>query len=181
MYQWLKYAGHKTGSMLRFLALALLFAGMLVVPADAHFFGATQEIDGYQVVFMPYPSTPVTGTNSTLNFSILENGSNIYNVYAAVVVADKKTGEPVHQEPYRLYETSDITMQYVFAQSGDYVATVLTRIPGDEKYEAQPLSASFDVSSGPPGIPLDELMLYYVTPAAVAIAGIAVYLHSKKP
>lgn len=165
--------------MLRFLAPALLFGGLMLVPAHAHFFGATQEIDGYQVVFAPYPDTPITGANSTLNFSILENGSNIYNIYAAVIVADRKTGEPVHQEPYRPYETSDITVPYVFAQSGDYVVTVLTRIPGDDKYQAQPLSASFNISAGPPGMPLDELMLYYVTPAAVAIAGIGVYLYSR--
>jgi hypothetical protein len=174
----LKYAGCKSDLLLRFLAPALLFAGLLVTPTHAHFFGATQEIDGYQVIFASYPQTPIIGANSTLNFSILENGSNIFNVYAAVVVSDK-TGEPVHQEPYRQYEISDITVPYVFAQSGDYVVTVLTRIPGHEKYQAQPLSASFDISAGPPGMPLDELMLYYVTPAAVAITGIAVYLYSR--
>lgn len=129
------------------------------------------------MVFAPYPQTPITGENSTLNFSILANGSNIYNVYAAVVIT--RAGEPVHQEPYRLYETSDITVPYVFAESGDYIVTVQTRIPGDEQYEAEPLSASFDVSAGQPGIPLDELMLYYVTPAAVAIAGISVHLYSR--
>lgn len=165
-------------SHLLLLVPAILFAGALV-PAHAHFFGATQEIGGYQVVFMPYPDSPVTGESSTLNFSILANGSNIYNVYTAVVVT--KGGEPLHQEPYRLYETSDVTVPYVFAESGDYVVTVQTRIPGDEQYESEPLSASFDVSAGPPGMPLDELMLYYVTPAAVAIAGIAVYLHSRQP
>jgi hypothetical protein len=163
--------------MLRFLVPALLFVGVLLVPASAHFFGATQEIGGYQVVFAPYPQAPVTGSNSTLNFSILLNGGNINNVYAAVVVA--KEGEPVHQEPYRLYETSDITVPYVFAESGYYVVTVQTRIPGDEQYESAPLSASFDISAGPPGVPLDELMLYYVTPAAVAIACISVYLYSR--
>jgi hypothetical protein len=164
--------------MLRFLVSALLFAGVFLTPAHAHFFGVTQEIGGYQVVFAPYPDTPVTGANSTLNFSILAGGNNIYNVHVAVVVADS-AGAPVRQEPYRQYEISDITVPYVFAESGDYVVTILARIPGDERYEAQPLSASFGVSAGPPGIPLDELTLYYVTPAAVAIAGIAVYLHSR--
>lgn len=165
--------------MLRFLVPALLFAGLSTIPARAHFFGATQEIGGYQVVFMPYPSTPITGANSTLNFSVLANGSNIYNIYSAVVVADRATGEPLHQEPYRLYETSDMTVPYVFEETGDYVVTLHTRIPGDEKYGSQPLSASFDVSAGPPGMPLDELLLYYVTPAAVAIAGIGAYLYSR--
>jgi hypothetical protein len=29
-------------------------------------------------------------------------------------------------------------------------------------------------------VPFDELMLFYVTPAAAVIVGIAIYLHSKK-
>jgi hypothetical protein len=166
----------------RFLAVALLFffAGTLIVPAYAHFFGASKNVDGYQIVFQPYPPAPVIGTNSTINFSVLaSSGYNLYNVYSSIVIADKHTGKPVYQVPYRLYEISDITTHYRFDTPGDYVATVQTRIPGDAKYASQPLEASFDVSAFPPGIPLDELLLYYVTPAAVVIAGIAVYLHSK--
>ncbi len=166
---------------LHFLAVVMLFfTGMFFVPAYAHFFGTTKEVDGYQIIFQPYPASPITGTNSTLNFSVLaSDGNNIYNVYTSVVIADKQTGNPIHQEPYRLYEISDITTRYVFDTPGSYVVTVQTRIPGDAKYASQPLVASFDVSAFPPGIPLDELLLYYVTPAAAVIAGIAVYLHSR--
>jgi hypothetical protein len=57
--------------------------------------------------------------------------------------------------------------------------TLQTRIIGDEKYQANPLQASFDISVGNQ-VPFDELMLFYVTPAAVAITGIAIYLRSKK-
>ncbi|NOJ28121.1 MAG: hypothetical protein DA330_08950, partial [Nitrososphaera sp.] len=61
-----------------------------------------------------------------------------------------------------------------------YILTLETRIIGDEKYESSPLIASFDLSVGLPGVPFDELMLYYVTPGAVAVTGISMYLQSKK-
>lgn len=166
--------------MLRYLAAGIAIAAMLsIVPAYAHFFGATKEIGRYQIVFQTYPQTPVIGTNSTLNFSVLQDGYNINSIYSAVTMVAKKDGHVVFQDPYRFYELSDITVPYRFNQTGDYVVTVQTRIPGDAKYGAQPLEASFDVSSFPPGIPLDELMLYYVTPAAAAIAGIAIYMRSR--
>ena len=166
--------------MLRYIAAALAIAAMLsFLPAYAHFFGATKDVDGYQIVFQPSPQTPIINTNSTLNFSVLQDGYNVYNVYSAVTMVSKKDGHVIFQDPYRFYEISDITIPYRFNQTGDYVLTVQTRIQGDPKYASQPLEASFDVSAFPPGIPLDELMLYYVTPAAAAIAGIAIYMRSR--
>jgi len=85
----------------------------------------------------------------------------------------------VDQIPYRLYEFSDITIPYTFNYTGNYVVTLETRIVGDEKYQASPLVASFDISVGNGSIPFEELMLLYVTPAAAVIAGIVIYLHSK--
>jgi hypothetical protein len=82
--------------------------------------------------------------------------------------------------PYKLYEFSDISIPYRFNETGDYVVTLQTRITGDEKYQASPLVASFDIPVSNQLIPFDELMLYYVTPTAVAIAGISIYLHFKK-
>jgi hypothetical protein len=165
--------------MIRLLLIAVLvaFAAQANL-AYGHFFGATKNIDRFQVVFAPFPPNPEPGDNSTLNFSILENNSNIYNIHAAVVIA-KKSGNIVDQIPYRPYEFSDITIPYSFNDTGDYVVTLHTRIIGDEKYQASPLEASFDISVGNQ-VPFDELMLFYVTPAAVAIAGIAIYLRSKK-
>jgi hypothetical protein len=62
------------------------------------------------------------------------------------------------------------------------VVTLQTRVPGDEKYQTTPLLASFDLLVESPGqlMPIDELMLYFVTPAAIVITGIAIYLHSRK-
>jgi hypothetical protein len=151
--------------------------------AYAHFFGATKNVDNYQIVFSPSPSNPVAGSNSTLfNFSVLENGTNnISNIQVAVIVAEKGSGAVVGQIPYKAYEFSDFTIPYSFQRPGDYVVTLQTRIIGDEKYQATPLVASFDIRALDPNqlVPFDELMLFYVTPAAVVITGIAVYLHSK--
>ena len=152
-----------------------------VVVAYGHFFGATKNIDNYQVIFAPNPSTPIAGDNSTsLNFSVLENNANIYNIYAAMVVTKKQSGDIIAQMPYKFQEFSDITIPYTFNDTGTYVVTLQTRIAGDEKYQNNPLVASFDISVGNQLIPFDELMLFYVTPATVAIAGIVIYLHSKK-
>lgn len=165
--------------MLRYLLTALIPLLLAIVPADAHFFGATQEIDGYHVIFQPIPSSPEIGANSTLNFSILQDGDNLFNVYAAVVVQNKSTGEIVFQHPYRQYWISDITVPYVFTEPADYAVSIETRILEHEKYQTQPLSATFDVSASQPGMPIDEILIYYVTPATVAAAIIAVYLHSR--
>ena len=162
-------------------ALFFILAVAAAAQADlayGHFFGDTKSIDKYQVVFAPNPSNPAPGDNSTLNFSVLENNTNIYNIHAAVVITDQ-SGDVVDQIPYRLYEFSDITVPYTFQDAGDYVVTLQTRIIGDEKYQAGPLVTSFDISVGNQ-VPFDELMLLYVTPAAVAIAGITIYLRSKK-
>jgi hypothetical protein len=82
--------------------------------------------------------------------------------------------------PYKIQEFSDITIPYNFNDTGDYVLTLQTRIAGDEKYQESPLVTSFDISVGNQLIPFDELMLFYVAPATAAVAGIAIYLHSKK-
>jgi hypothetical protein len=168
--------------MIRLLLIsALVIAAVQANLAYGHFFGATQNVDRFQVVFAPYPSTPLVGSNSTLlNFSVLENNTNIYNIQSALVISERQSGNVVAQMPYRFYEFSDITIPYTFNQTGDYVVTLQTRIAGDEKYQAAPLEASFDISVGNEFMPFDELMLLYITPAAVAIAGIVIYLHSKK-
>lgn len=169
-------------SNLSFIVLAICIIVIIQTGvAYGHFFGATKNIDNYQIIFAPNPSTPIAGDNSTsLNFSVLENNANIYNIYAAMVVTEKQSGDIIGQIPYRFQEFSDITIPYSFNDTGTYVVTLQTRIAGDEKYQEDPLVASFDISVGNELIPFDELMLFYVAPATAAIAGIAIYLHSKK-
>jgi hypothetical protein len=174
--------GSKKLANLSFLILAIcvIFLSQTGL-AYAHFFGATKNIDNYQVIFSPSPSTPIAGDNSTsLNFSVLENNTNVYNIYSALVVTNKQSGDIVGQVPYKIQEFSDITIPYNFNDTGDYVVTLQTRIAGDEKYQDSPLVASFDISVGNQLIPFDELMLFYLAPATAAVAGIAIYLHSKK-
>src|SRR5919107_3088525 len=161
-------------SKLSFIVLAICIIVMIQTGlAYAHFFGATKNIDNYQVIFAPSPSTPNAGDNSTsLNFSVLENNANIYNIYTAMVVTEKQSGDIIGQIPYRFQEFSDITIPYNFNDTGTYVVTLQTRIAGDEKYQDSPLVTSFDISVGNQWIPFDELMLFYVAPATAAGAGI---------
>lgn len=163
------------------VAIYIIITVSQIGVAYGHYFGATKNIDNYQVIFSPNPSTPISGDNSTsLNFSVLENNTNIYNIYAALEVTERQSGDIIGQVPYRLYEFSDIAIPFKFNETGDYVVTLQTRITGDEKYQANPLLVSFDIPVGNQLIPFDELMLFYVTPTAVAITGIAIYMHFKK-
>lgn len=147
------------------------------VPAYGHFFGPSVKIDTFEVVFAPYPSPPIATRNSTLNFSVLDtNGSNILNIYSALVIKEKDSGDVVEQVPYRFYELSDISVQYVFQDPGDYVVRLETRITGHEKYQAQPLSAEFDIAVADPNIPQIRFdiptILFSVSAASAAAAAI---------
>lgn len=152
--------------------------------AYAHSFGGkTLNIDDYQILFNQPASTLYAGNNSTLlKFSVMKNNMDIYNVYSALVITEKRSGRVVDQIPYKLYEFSDFTFPYNFQNATDYTVTLQTRINGDEKYQTTPLIASFDLTVADPNqlIPFDELMLFYVTPPTVIAAGIAIYLHSRK-
>jgi hypothetical protein len=173
---------HRKMKRLLILVAVLVFASAQANLAYGHFFGSTKTVGDYQIVFSPYPAAPMAGDNSTrLNFSVLQNNTNINNIYAAVVITEKQAGSIVEQIPYRLYEFSDITVPYTFVKPGDYTVTLQTRIQGDDQYQTNTLAADFPITALDPNqvIPFDELMLFYVTPAAVAIAGIAVYLRSR--
>jgi hypothetical protein len=149
--------------------------------AYAHFFGGkTVTVEDYQIVFLPSPSLPLIGDNSTtLNFSVLKNNTNIYNIHSAVVITEKDSQKIVDQIPYRFYEFSDITIPYTFENPVDHTVTLQTRIAGDGKYQATPLVAIFDIAVEDSSnlIPFDELMLFYVTPVTLVVTGIVIYLH----
>ena len=152
----------------------------------AHFFGISKNIDKYQIVFQPFPIVPKANENSTLNFSILDkDNANVNNVYAALTIREKNTAKVVRQIPYKFYEFSDITFPYKFTNNTDYTATFEAKINGDPKYHENPLASDFDISVGNRNafkvlVPFDQLILYYVTPAVAAIAGITIYLFSRK-
>jgi hypothetical protein len=104
--------------------------------AQAHFFGASQNVNNYQIIFQPFPFVPFAGDN---------NNSNVENVYSALVITEKNTGKVVGQIPYGFYEFSDITFRYPFQNVGNYVATLKSRINGDPNYQDIPLIASFAI------------------------------------
>src|SRR5919199_42385 len=125
---WLKYTwkedphDKKLSNSLILIIILFYLISFQVGVAYGHFFGATKNIDNYQVVFSPNPAIPLVGNNSTsLNFSILENNTNIYNIYASLTVTEKQTGHIVDQIPYKLYEFSDIAFPYAFNKTGNYV------------------------------------------------------------
>ena len=154
--------------------------------AYAHFFGISKNIDNYQIVFQPFPILPEAGQNSTLNFSILDNdNANVNNVYAALTIREKNTSKVVGQIPYKFYEFSDITFPYLFTNNTDYTTTFEAKINGDPKYHDNPLVSNFDISVGKKNsfkavMSFDQLILYYIMPVTAAVAGITIYIFSKK-
>jgi hypothetical protein len=139
--------------------------------AYGHFFGENVTLDGYQVVFQPFPFAPIAGDNTTLNFSILdEENLNIHNIFSALIIKIKETNETIAQIPYKQYMYSDITIPYRFTNNSEYLVTLETRIIGDPKYQTQPLTATFDLVVGDQTAEYFKMiMLYFVTPICAAI------------
>jgi hypothetical protein len=138
----------------------------------AHFWGDNKTINGFRIVFQPFPPGPIAGDNTTLNFSVLdEENININNIFSALIIKEKDSNLTVEQIPYRRYEFSDFSIPYVFDNNTEYVVTLETRIMGDPKYQAEPIIASFDLSVGDlTYITFRNIMLYYVTPASLAVS-----------
>jgi hypothetical protein len=139
--------------------------------AYAHIFGTgqiTKNIDNYQINFRTSPSVILADNNSTtrLNFSIQQNNTDVYNVFAALTIKEKNADKIIAQIPYRFYEFGDITFPYVFKNSADYQVTLQAKITGDPKYEENPLVVDYDV---PVGISFNEFVIYFVLPIIVAI------------
>jgi hypothetical protein len=141
----------------------------------------TKNIDKYQVVFLPYPNIPLVNDNSTkLNFSLMENNTDVYNVFVSLIIKDRNSGNVVEQIPYKFYEFGDITLPYIFQNVGDYIITFQARINGDPKYEVNPLKANFDISVvNPSEIPFIAWILSLI-PILAVIPGILIYILFKK-
>jgi hypothetical protein len=171
------------------LAISLISCSYLFQREDSflaygHFFGENITRDGYQVVFQPFPFAPMAGDNTTLNFSILdEENMNIHNIFSALIIKDKESNETIAQIPYKQYMYSDITIPYKFSNNSEYLVTLETRIIGDPKYQAQPLTATFDLIVGDQTAEYFKMiMLYFVTPvcASIIVAILIYELYWKK-
>ena len=154
----------------------------LISKAYAHFVGGeTKTIDNYKILFLLSPSKPIVGDNTTkLNFSILDKDQNrdIKSIFAALTIKEKNSGEIVHQVPFKLYQSSDITFPYTFQNNTDYQLVLQTRINGDPKYENSPLMVGFDISAVNPIYPagFDQLIIYYVIPLVILVGLILVVI-----
>ena len=141
----------------------------------------TNNIDKYQVVFLPFPSVPLSNDNSTkLNFSLLENNTDVYNVFVSLIIKDKNSGNVVEQIPYKFYEFGDITLPYTFQNVGDYTITFQARINVDPKYEVNPLKANFDISVVNPSEISFTVWILSLIPILAVIPGILIYIFFKK-
>jgi hypothetical protein len=172
-----------------FIAAVILFDTNAIIHQEknllvyAHIFTDTQSaavtknIDNYQIDFLPVPNILSVKDNSTkLNFSLLENNTDVYNVFVSLIIKDRTSGNVVEQIPYKFYEFGDISLPYTFQNVGDYTITFQARINGDPKYEVNPLTASFDISVvNPSEIPFIAWIIS-LTPIIVAIAGIVIYI-----
>jgi hypothetical protein len=136
----------------------------------------TKNIDKYQIVFLPFPNIPLVSDNSTrLNFSLMENKTDVYNVFVSLIIKDKESGNIVEQIPYKFYEFGDITFPYIFQNVSDYIVTFQARINGDPNYKVTPLKANFDISVISSEIPFIA-WITYLTPILAAIVGIVIYM-----
>src|SRR5215212_3914261 len=141
----------------------------------------TKNIDKYQVVFLPFPNIPLVSDNSTrLNFSLMENKTDVYNVFISLIIKDKESGNVVEQIPYKFYEFGDITFPYIFQNVSDYIVTFQARINGDQKYEVNPLKANFDISIVNPSDISFIVWISSLIPIIAVVPGIIIYIFFKK-
>jgi hypothetical protein len=128
----------------------------------------TKNIDNYQIVFLPYPNIPLVNDNSTrLNFSLMENKTDVYNVFVSLIIKDRNLGNVVEQ------------ILYIFQNVSDYIITFQARINGDPNYKITPLIANFDISVMSSEIPFIAWILSLI-PILAVIPGILIYIFFKK-
>ena len=157
--------------------------------AYAHIFRGTPnsefiEKDGYQIGFLPYPKNPKVNDDSTLlNLNVQQNKNDVSNTYVSLIIMDKNTKKIVHQVPYKFYEFADISYPYVFKNEGKYSLSLLTKIAGDEKYEDNPLIATFDLDTEGTinniSNAKNSIIIYSIIALAIVTVGI-IFIYKKR-
>jgi hypothetical protein len=156
--------------------------------AYAHIFPGTPnsvfiEKDGYQIGFLPYPKNPKVNDDSTLlNLNVQKNRNDVSNTYVSLIIMDKNTNKIVHQVPYKFYLFADMSYPYVFKNEGKYSLSLLTKIAGDEKYEDNPLIATFDLDTEGAAnniSNLNSIIIYSMVALAVVTVGI-IFIYKKR-
>ena len=105
------------------------------------------EKDGYQIGFLSYPKNPKVNDFTLLNLNVQQNGTDVSNTYASLIIMDKNKKEIVHQMPYKYHLFADMRYPYFFTNESNYSLSLLTEIVGHEKYEDNPLIATFDLGT----------------------------------
>ena len=156
--------------------------------AYAHIFPGTPnsvflEKDGYQIGFLPYPKNPKVNDDSTLlNLNVQKNRNDVSNTYVSLIIMDKNANKIVHQVPYKFYLFADMSYPYVFKNEGKYSLSLLTKIAGDEKYEDNPLIATFDLDTEGAAnniSNLNSIIIYSMVALAVVTVGI-IFIYKKR-
>ncbi|MGH9878085.1 MAG: hypothetical protein ACRD5H_10640 [Nitrososphaerales archaeon] len=117
------------------IAIALV-ASFLFVNIDfaaAHIIGdnvTTKMVGSYEVRFQAFPLYPNTERPTSLGFSVLDQqGYNVWNMEASVKV--QKDGSTIFTSPKTKHEISDIFVEYVFPEKGNYLVMLEANIPNE--------------------------------------------------
>jgi hypothetical protein len=106
----------------------------------------SKSIGNYVILFQTNPSPVQVNDNTTLlRFSVMQNNQDTYNVFAALIIKEKNSGNISMQFPYNFYEFGDIDFRHTFQSAVDHEIILQARISGDPYYQNNPLVASFDV------------------------------------
>jgi uncharacterized protein YpmS len=78
----------------------LLVYAHIFTDTDTLSTAVTKNIDNYQIDFLPVPNILSVNDNSTkLNFSLLENNTDVYNVFVSLIIKDRNSRNVVEQIP----------------------------------------------------------------------------------
>ncbi len=138
--------------LLSFLSIFCIYTSS----SFAHIFSDTsgaefKEFGKYYVAFLPVPADPQPNETAVLNLNIQENGTDVKNVFASVVIKDKESGNVISGVPSSLYEVADLFFPQNFTESGNYLVTLTENIRGDPQYSNSPIIADFEIYVGRTG------------------------------
>jgi hypothetical protein len=106
----------------------------------------SKNIGSYVVLFQRISPSAQGRDNSTLlRFSVMENNQDTYDIFAALVIKEKNSGNISAQFPYKFYEFGDVDFRHTFQNAVPHEVILQARIPGDPQFQNNPLIANFDV------------------------------------
>lgn len=158
--------------MIRALLGILVIAAILIIDIDfatAHIVGSniiTKIVGKYEVRFQAFPLYPNTERPTSLGFSVLDQqGYNVWNMEAIVKI--QKDGDTVFTSPKTKYEISDMYIEYMFPEKGNYQVTLEANIPD----EPEAVIADFQVTVGQDTDPFGFLIVILTGSAVGGVVG----------